>query len=135
MAAKAVAGKPQPVPHPGRIVRPAPEPAPAPAVLRFASVSDEPEEREALFYIDDTEYTVLVNPPASIGQEALHIIAEGGGSPVAQVMADDYVMSQMLGGEAYAALRACKTVKAGELAHLKQVVSRKALGALEDPNL
>jgi hypothetical protein len=131
MAAKAVAGKPAQQ-RPARITRPAPA---APELLRFTSTTDEPEQREPLFYIDDTEYTILVNPPASIGQEALHILAEEGGGPLAQVMADDYVMTAMLGEEGYAALRACKTVKPAELAHLKEIITKKALGALEEvPN-
>jgi hypothetical protein len=137
MAANAVGGK-KPVRPSAARARTVPAAAiqpPQPAVLRFTSVADEPEEREPLFYIDDTEYTMLKNPSSTIGQEALHILAENGGSPLGQVMADDYVMTKMLGEEGYAALRACKTIKAADLAHLKQVVSQKALGALEGPNL
>jgi hypothetical protein len=133
MAAKAVAGK-APQQRPARIVRQTLAPA-APEVLRFTSTSDEPEQREPLFYIDDVEYTILVNPPASIAQEALHILAEAGGGPVGQIMADDYVMGEMLGEDGWAALRSCKTVKPEQLAHLKQEVVKKAMGALEEvPN-
>lgn len=111
--------------------RPAP-PAQAPAVLRLSSTSDEPEEREPLFYIDDVEYTIPVSPPASISLEAMHIIAEGGGSPAAQMAAEDYVMTEMLGEEGYAALRGCKTIKRHELRRVIEVISERANGALED---
>lgn len=105
-----------------------------PGVLRFSAESDEPEEREPLFYINDAEYTIPVEPGPGIGMEALHIIAEGGGSAVAMAMADDYVMTEMLGAEGWEALRGCKTVKRADMLHLIQVCTQKALGALENPN-
>lgn len=111
----------------------APPPVPAmPAVLRLSSVPEEEEKREPLFYIDDTEYTIPVDPPASIGLESLHIIAAGKGSMVAQMEAQDYVMTQMLGADGWAALRGCKTVKKHELKHLIQIISDRANAAMED---
>jgi hypothetical protein len=108
--------------------------AAAPGVLRFSSSSDKPQEREPLFYIDDTEYTIPVDPSPSIGLEAIHIVSEGGGNPVAMAMADDYVMTQMLGEDGWAALRGCKTITAGDYRHLVKICSERAMGALEDPN-
>lgn len=129
MTAKAVAGKPRPA----RITRPAPAAPAAPEVLRFTSTTGEVEQREPLFYIDDVEYTIPVDPSPTIGLEALHILSANGGGVIAQAMADDYVMTEMLGEDGYAALRGCKTVTSGELAQVIRIVSQKALGALEDP--
>ena len=145
MAATAKAGaKPRSVrdalpPPPGVPAGPPPAPAPEPSgPLRFSSADDGEEKREPLFYVDDVEYTIPVEPSASIALESLHIIARGGGSLAAQMMAQDYVMTRMLGEDGWAALRGCKTVKKHELKHLIQVVTQKAMAELEDeesPNL
>lgn len=108
---------------------------PAPQItgpLRFSAESDEPEEREPLFFIDDHEYTIPVNPPASIALEALHIMAAGKGSVAASIEAEDYIMTEMLGEDGWAALRGCKTVKKHEMRHLIQVISERANSAMED---
>jgi len=132
MAATAKAGKTPPRARPvPRAIAAAPPPQ-ANGVLRLTSTSDEEEAREPLFYIDDVEYTIPVEPPASIALEALHIVAEGGGSPVAQMMAEDYVMTEMLGEEGYAALRGCKTLKSADLRRVIEVCSERANAAMEE---
>lgn len=92
-------------------------------------------ERIPMFTIGGREYTVLLEPPTSIAVEALHIMAAGGGGPQAQLVADDYVMTQMLGEDAYAALRQSKKVTSAQRRWVSMEVSRRAMGALEDPKL
>jgi hypothetical protein len=112
---------------------------PRPVVLRFTSEPAEaaeqvPEEREPLFYIDDVEYTIPVNPSSVIGREALHIMAEHGGGPVGMTLADDYIMTMMLGVEGFSALRSCKTLKKGDYPYLVSIITERAMGALEEDN-
>jgi len=143
MAATAKAGKPpraRPVP---RAITAAPAPQ-ANGVLRLTSTSDEPEQREPLFYIDDTEYTIPVDPPASIGLAATHMMAAERARLVAigiddrtatfsaMGLAQDYTLQEMLGEEAYKALRECKTLKGADLRRLMEVCSERAMAALED---
>jgi hypothetical protein len=101
-------------------------------VLRFTSVPDEEEQREPLFYIDDVEYTIPVEPPAGIGLEAMHMIAQGG--PAAGAAVEDYIMGEMLGEDGWAALRECRTLKMADYRRLVQVCTEKVMGAEEDPN-
>lgn len=112
--------------------RPALPPAPPepPGLLHFTAVSDEPEEREPLFYIDGTEYSIPLDPPATIAINATHIIATGG--PSAGAMAEDYLMTEMLGEDGFAALRNCKTVKLDDYRHLVEVCTRRAMGQPEE---
>jgi hypothetical protein len=141
MAANAVAGKKGPT----RITRPAgaprhpvgsrpATPAPPAEVLRLTSEPTEPEVREALFYIDDVEYTIPVDPSPGIAAEAMAILADGQGSLVAQAMAEHYIMNELLGKEGWAALRHCPSLKKGDLQRVMTICRDKAMGALEDPN-
>ena len=116
----------------------------APGVLRFSSSSTGPEEREPIFYIDDTEYTMLADPPASIALTASRLLSEErghlealGAEPLeafraASGLAQNYVMTEMLGQDGYAALCGCRTIKAAEMRRVMEVVSERAQGALED---
>jgi hypothetical protein len=113
-------------------------------VLRFSSSSDKPQEREPLFYIDDTEYTMLVDPPASIALTASRLLSDErrhlealGADPLeafraASGLSQNYVMTEMLGEDGYAALCGCKTITPAEIRQVMQVVSERAQGALED---
>jgi hypothetical protein len=103
----------------------------APAILRLSSQpAADADEREALFYIDDVEYTIPVNPPARIGINALHITATEGAR--AGAMAEDYVMTEMLGADGWKALRNCKGLTMGDYKHLIQICTEKAMGTVED---
>lgn len=94
----------------------------------------EPEpERIPMFYIGDREFTVPKEPPVTIGLEALHIISRGGGGPIAQAMADDYVMTEMLGEEGFAAYRQSPKLTVPQRQWVKLKVTQMAMGALEDP--
>jgi hypothetical protein len=48
------------------------------------------------------------------------------------MVAQDFVMTEMLGEDGYAALRGCKTLKPSELRQVTQIISDRANGALED---
>ena len=103
-------------------------------VLRVGpDVEEPPEERIPLFYIDDREFTVLANPSASIGLEALHIIAQGGGTEVAQAMAVDYVLTEMLGPEAYAVFRRSKQLSVAQRQWVVEKCQALAMGSVEAP--
>jgi hypothetical protein len=119
--------------------RPEPEPS---GPLHFAApakgAKPEPEEREALFYVGDTEYTILSDPGPGIALDARHIIATGGHA--ANAKAEDYVMTEMLGEQGWTDLRRYvreKLISRKDLNYLLKVVTEKAMGALEedpDPN-
>jgi hypothetical protein len=121
---------PAPRARPARRPREIPAPLAETGVLRLSSASSEPEEREPLFYIDDECFTIPVSPPASIGLEAMHMTARGGMAAAAAT--EDYIMSEMLGDEGWAALRACKTLKLADYRRLVQVCMEKAVGPQED---
>lgn len=105
------------------------------AVLHIPDDEDDgaEPERVPMFFIGDREYTVLKDPPASIALEAMHIMARGGGGPQAELMADDYVMTEMLGEEAYAAFRQAPQPTPKQRRWVSMEVTKRAMGALEDP--
>lgn len=100
------------------------------AVLRLTSEPEGEEKREPLFYIDDREYTIPVEPPASIALTALDIMASG--APDAAARAERYVMTEMLGEDGWQALRSCKTLTLRDYRRLAQVCSEKVMGQLEE---
>jgi len=69
-------------------------------VLRLTSEQEpEPEKRVPLFFLDDVEYTVVSNPPPTVGLRYLHILATEG-----EGQASFYLLSKMLGADGYEAL-------------------------------
>jgi hypothetical protein len=71
-----------------------------PRILRLSSTTEaEPEVRVPLFYIDDVEYTVLKNPPPTVGLQYLRILKEQG-----EGFAAYFLLTNLLGEEGYAAL-------------------------------
>jgi hypothetical protein len=116
--------------------RPKPQALPAaPAEpFRFSTEAEpEAEEREPFFYIDDDEYTILSNPGPGIAIEAMHIMA--GGGPAAIVESDEYVMTEMLGEDGWAALRGVardRRITGRQLRAMIIEVTQKAMGALEE---
>ena len=133
---KAPAAKRRPPPHRPALPPAMPEP---PGLLHFASADAQPEEREPLFYVDDAEYTIPVDPGPGIALEALHIMAgaAGAGDETAQAQAEDYILTQMLGEQGWADLRRCvreKIVSRKDFAYLTGVISERAMGAVESPN-
>jgi len=98
-------------------------------------ISAEPEgepERVLLFRIGGVEYTMLKNPPPSIGLAALDLADRRGGSPQSVALADVYVMREMLGEESYRALLNCKTMDRDQYLRIVGRVMRSAMGAIED---
>lgn len=116
----------------------------APGVLRFSSSSAEPEEREPLFYIDDTEYTIPVEPSASIGLGAQDVLAEEReqllaagfdlktATMTAMGLAQKFVLQEMLGQDGYEALLGYKRLRRADLKRLMEVCSERAYAAMED---
>ena len=94
--------------------------------LRFSTAT--PPEREPLFYIDGTEYTIPVKPPAHIGIEASKMVVEGDGSTRTGMEAEEFVMREMLGEEGFAALIACEHVSLDDYKHLLGIVTDRAMG-------
>ena len=100
--------------------------------LRLSTTDVEPLStgRHPLFYIDDREYTVPDEVPQSVALEFVHLAATG---DVGLLTAQDYLLTELLSDEAYAALRAYKYLTAAQLAWIIQTCVRIALGALETP--
>lgn len=99
-------------------------------IIRFTTEDPEEraEKRSVLFSIDDSEFTVLDNPPASLGLEYLDVSRKLG--PLAAV---SWAMEAMLGRDGYAALKAFKGITPGGLQRVVEVVTEKILGSLDDP--
>jgi hypothetical protein len=112
--------------------------------LRFTTGDSTPEKREPLFYIDDTEYTMLADPPASIGLTAMKIEAEmvdeltaaGATVQVASMKAagkaQDYIMRRMLGDDGYEALCGYEKLTGSELRQIIEICATKVYSVLED---
>jgi hypothetical protein len=108
------------------VAPPTPPPAAPDGPLRFSTAK--PPERELLFSIDDTEYTIPVKPPAHIGIDASKMIVEGDGSTRTGMDAEEFVMREMLGEEGFAALIACEQVSLEDYKHLLTIVTDRAMG-------
>lgn len=102
--------------------------------FRFSTEAEpEAEERIPFFYIDDDEYTILANPGPGPAIEAMHIAA--GGGPVALVESDDYLMTEMLGEDGWAALRGLardNRITGKQLRAMIKEVTTRAMGAMEE---
>lgn len=126
--------------------RPAEPKPPAPqGPLHFSSASElEPEAREPLFYIDDTEYSIPSAPSASIGlgaqktlaEEREQLLAAGldlkAATMTAMGLAQHYILRRMLGPEGYEALVGYDRLKRADLTRLMEVCSEKAYAEMED---
>lgn len=101
-------------------------------VLQLTTEEDsEPQERDVLFTIDDTDYTVWTNPPAGIGITALDILADG--RPYSEPRANRFVMAALLGEEGYRALVSYPQLTKQQYAQVSEACSRLAMGAMEGP--
>lgn len=97
-------------------------------VVRLTSEPDEVEERVPLFYIDDTEYTVVKRPGVNIGLQYLHLTRTAG-----QEIAVDYLLGKLLGEDGYRALREYDRLKPEQFERICEVAARLTLGAMELP--
>ena len=97
-------------------------------VIRLDAEPDETEERVPLFYIGDTEYTVVKRPGMNIGLQYLHLARTSG-----QEIAVDYLLGKLLGDDGYRALREYDGLKPKDFERICEVAARLTLGALELP--
>jgi hypothetical protein len=112
---------------------PDPEETPAAAgfeILRLPAPDPDapPAERVPLFTIGDREYTMLASPPFRVGVEYLYQVRHNG---IASAL--DFLLDEMLGVEAFAALRAYEGLKDEQLAQVITIVHRTAMGRVEVP--
>lgn len=97
-------------------------------VVRLDAEPEEAEERVPLFYIGDTEYTVVKRPGVNIGLQYLHLARTSG-----QEIAVDYLLGKLLGDDGYKALREYDGLKSKDFERICEVAARLTLGALELP--
>lgn len=93
-------------------------------------------ERVPAFKIGETVHTMLKDPPATIGLNALDIQAryDDGtlvGRGEARGYASVYLMAKMLGEASYRALLGCDNMTREQFARINERVTRRAMGALE----
>jgi len=114
--------------------RPAGDPS-IPDILRFTTEAsgDVPEVRIPLFSIDDVVYTIPAEPNLTIGLEASHLLGESADPGIGATRAMDYVLTEMIGEEGYAALRRLRTVSRAGFQKVSAICMELAMGALEDP--
>jgi len=92
------------------------------------SKNSEPVELVPIFSIDGTVYQMPVEVPAYIGLRYLKMLRTQG-----ELIANGWVLEEMLGTEAYEALSNFKGLKAEHLEQLQEVVGKHVLGSLEEP--
>jgi hypothetical protein len=90
--------------------------------------SEEPVELVPIFSIDDTVYQMPIEVPAYVGLRYLKMLRTQG-----ELIANGWVLEEMLGTEAYDALSNFKGLKAEHLEQLQEVIGKHVLGSLEEP--
>ncbi|MCW2903886.1 MAG: hypothetical protein JWO67_6151, partial [Streptosporangiaceae bacterium] len=101
--------------------------------VRLEEVPEDQDEgpRFPLFYIGDKPYTVPAQPRMGLGFEFLHIARTQG-----EVMAYDFLMTEMLGAEGWRALCQYRgKISAEQYATIVSVAERLTVGALEVPKV
>lgn len=91
--------------------------------IHIPADEDVVEEREPLFYIGDTEYTVPLSIPMGAALEYLRIASERG-----EVFAAPPFLSRVLGEDAYRALEQAKGLTGDQLDRIVQRLIDRALG-------
>lgn len=84
-------------------------------------------EVKDLFSIDGQVYTMPVEVSASVALQMLHIARTEG-----QEAAISWTMEEVLGTEAYDALRKCRALKSHQLQAVIKVVTETVMGAMEE---
>lgn len=85
------------------------------------------QERQELFSIDGVSYTIPKEVPASLGLEAIDRTAREG-----EVRANRWLMIQLMGQEAYDALRTCPGVGKEDLLAIQAVCRELVFGDQEE---
>jgi myo-inositol catabolism protein IolC len=84
-------------------------------------------EVKDIFSIDGRWYTMPVEVSASVALQMLHIARTEG-----QEAAISWTMEEVLGTEAYDALRNCRALKSHQLQSIIKVVTETVMGAMEE---
>lgn len=95
--------------------------------IRIPANEDVVEEREPLFYIGDTEYTVPTSIPMGAALEYLRIASQRG-----EIMAAPPFLTRVLGEDAYMALEQAKGLTDEQLNRIVQRLIDRALGRSEE---
>jgi hypothetical protein len=99
--------------------------------LRLSSdATIEDTGRHPLFYIDDRAYTVPNEVSSAVGLQYIHLSA---GGDIGVLQAQDYLLNELLGADAYRALREYQALTSAHLAWVIEACSRLALGTIEVP--
>lgn len=84
-------------------------------------------EVKDLFSIDGRVYSMPVEVSASVALQMLHVARTEG-----EQSAVSWVMEEVLGTEAYDALRKCRALKPHQLQAVIKVVTETVMGAMEE---
>lgn len=84
-------------------------------------------EVKDLFSIDGRVYSMPIEVSASVALQMLHVARTEG-----EQAAVSWVMEEVLGTEAYDALRTCKALKPHQLQAVIKVVTETVMGAMEE---
>jgi hypothetical protein len=85
------------------------------------------EDREALFSIDGTTYTIPVEVPGNLALQAIERTRYESETAVTA-----WIMEQVLGRDAYRALLDCPHVKPSQLKAITMICREKVMGDLEE---
>lgn len=94
--------------------------------IRILADEDVPDEREPLFYIGATEYTIPKNIPMGAALEYLRLAGERGDQFAAPTL-----LTRVLGEDAYMALERSKGLNEDQLNRIVDHVVDRALGRQE----
>lgn len=85
-----------------------------------------PEQREDLFELGGTMYSIPVEVPGNVSLEAMERFRRGGDG-----LATPWLMEELIGSEGYKALRECKTLRKEDLVAIQEVIRLKVFGPQE----
>lgn len=96
-----------------------------PDVLHFSTTEEVKEEQkyELLFTVDDKEYFLWVNPPASVGLAYLKRVKTKG-----QEDAAVWLLEQMIGEDGYEALTNLPNLKEEDLDRIMEICKQYSMG-------
>lgn len=99
--------------------------ADVPEVLHFSSERPVEEEQKfvPIFTVDDKEYELWTNPPASVGLRYLRMVREEGTESSAV-----WLLEQMIGEDGYEALMNLPDLKAGDLERIMKICKEYSMG-------
>jgi hypothetical protein len=129
---KGSAAKPRATPRPRPAARPQltvePDDGAFPVLRLKTTANGHAAKRVPLFSIDDTEFTMLAEPPASLALRFLRRQQRDGADA-----GFEFAMEHMVGPDAYDALLNYEPLTRDQFAQVSKVVIDTLLGALETP--